>query len=68
MAPSAFDFAVAWNGEDHLFVEDLEFDGLKCAKADNIDAFGRMVMVSLMGIDDVRGWFYMRGLEWEDVK
>ncbi|PSN72091.1 hypothetical protein BS50DRAFT_569647 [Corynespora cassiicola Philippines] len=68
VAPSAFDFAVAWNGEDHLFVEDLEFDGLKCAKADNIDAFGRMVMVSLMGIDDVRGWFYMRGLEWEDIK
>jgi hypothetical protein len=61
-APSAFDFAVAWNERKHHLVKDLDFtDVLEIAKADDIDVFGRMIMTGLMGIDDVKGWFHTRG-------
>jgi hypothetical protein len=61
-APSAFEFAVAWNERKHHLIKDLDFtDMLEVAKADDIDVFGRMLMTGLMGIDDVQGWFHTRG-------
>jgi hypothetical protein len=61
-APSAFDFAVAWNERKHHLVKDLDFtEVLEMANADDIDVFGRMIMTGLMGADDVKGWFHTRG-------
>ncbi len=61
-AKNAFDFAMAWNNEKHFLVKGLDFtDVLRDAKPDDLDVFAKMMLVGLQGIDDVRGWFYMRG-------
>lgn len=61
-AKSAFDFAVAWNEKSHFLVKDLDFsEVMRDAEPDDVDDFAKMMLVGLMGIDDVRGWFYMKG-------
>lgn len=61
-AQSAFDFATAWNEKEHYLVCDLDLgEVLRNANANDIDIFGRMMMVGLLGIDDVRGWIHTRG-------
>jgi hypothetical protein len=34
---------------------------LSSADADDIDAFGRMLLVGLLGKDDVSGWLHSKG-------
>ncbi|KAF2178892.1 hypothetical protein K469DRAFT_598139 [Zopfia rhizophila CBS 207.26] len=61
-ASSAFEFAVAWNEKRHFLVKDLDFtEVLETAQPEDIDVFGRMLLVATMGIDDVKGWFHARG-------
>lgn len=61
-ASSAFDFAKAWNEKDRLLVEDVNFDSLLAnALPDDVDLFGRMLLVAKLGIDEVRGWFDFKG-------
>jgi len=61
-AKSPFDFAKAWNEKKHFLVKDLEFqEVLKEADAQDIDVFGRMIMVGVIGVDDIRGWIHTRG-------
>jgi hypothetical protein len=61
-AQSAFDFAVAWNEKPHYLIKDLDMnDLLKNARVDDIDLFGRVILIGMMGIDDVRGWFHTHG-------
>ena len=36
-------------------------DMLKEARADDVDAFGRILLTSLMGIDEAKGWFLTKG-------
>ncbi|OAL49664.1 hypothetical protein IQ07DRAFT_511121 [Pyrenochaeta sp. DS3sAY3a] len=61
-ARTAFDFAVAWNDRKHFLVKELDFtELLRDAKPDDVDTFGRMMMIGLQGIDDIRGWFHSRG-------
>ncbi|UPX14244.1 uncharacterized protein EKO05_0004733 [Ascochyta rabiei] len=61
-ATTAFDNAVAWNEKKHFLVHDLDFtDVLRDARPDDIDSFGRTMLVGLQGIDDFKGWFYTRG-------
>jgi hypothetical protein len=61
-AKSAFAFAVAWNEKNHLLVKDLNLAPLlETARPDDIDTYGKMVMIGVMGIDDIEGWFYTRG-------
>lgn len=61
-ANSAFDFAKAWNEKDRLLVDNMNFDHLLAvAQPDDIDVFGRMLLVAKMGIDEVRGWFDIHG-------
>lgn len=60
-AKSAFDFAVVWNEKPHHLVKELDFtDLLKTVRPEEIDTFGRMMLAGVMGIDDVKGWFYTR--------
>ena len=61
-AASAFEFAVAWNEKKHYLVKGLDFtDVLEQAKCEDVDVFSKMMMTSIMGIDDVRGWCHTRG-------
>lgn len=61
-AQSAFDFAVAWSEKDHFVVHDLDFTAvLENAQPDEVDLFGRMLMVTLLGIDGAKAWFYAKG-------
>ncbi|ORX94935.1 hypothetical protein BCR34DRAFT_620034 [Clohesyomyces aquaticus] len=61
-ATNAIDFALAWNERNHLLVSDMDLAGvLETAAPDDIDVFGRMIMTGIIGIDDVKGWFYTRG-------
>jgi hypothetical protein len=61
-AESAFDFAKAWNGKDRLLVDNMSFDHLlENAQPEDIDSFGRMLLVASLGIDEVRGWFDVKG-------
>lgn len=61
-AQSAFDFAVAWAEKPHFIVYNLDFSSLlQNAQPDDIDTFGRMLLVTLIGIDEARAWFHIRG-------
>jgi hypothetical protein len=63
-AKSPFEFAKAWNEKKRFIVKSLDFqEVLKEADAQDVDVFGRMMMVGVMGVDDVRGWIYTRGGE-----
>ncbi|KAF6834180.1 hypothetical protein CMUS01_06253 [Colletotrichum musicola] len=55
-------FAVAWRERHHFVVDKEAFaEVLRVAGPDDIDAFGRMLMVGALGIEDTRLWFYNRG-------
>lgn len=61
-AQSAFDFAVAWAERPHFVVYNLDFSSVFLnARPDDIDLFGRMLLVTLVGIDEARAWFHVRG-------
>lgn len=61
-ATDAFEFAVAWNTKKHFLVKELDFtEVLKDAGPGDVDLFSKMILVGLRGLDDVRGWFYMKG-------
>ncbi|KAJ5090265.1 hypothetical protein N7532_008949 [Penicillium argentinense] len=59
---SAFDFAVAWTEQQHHIVYNLNFEPvLQSAHPDEVDLFGRMLLVTVLGIDKAKAWFYTRG-------
>ncbi|KAF2007057.1 hypothetical protein P154DRAFT_421339 [Amniculicola lignicola CBS 123094] len=61
-APSAFDFAMAWNQKNHFLVRGLDVaELLESAQPDDIDVFGRVILTGMLGIDDVKGWFHTKG-------
>ncbi|EUC47386.1 hypothetical protein COCMIDRAFT_24709 [Bipolaris oryzae ATCC 44560] len=61
-ATNAFDFAMSWNAKNHFVVKGLDFTNLlKEAQPDDLDVFGNILLISLQGIDDIRGWYHIRG-------
>ncbi|GKT51458.1 transcription factor IIIA [Colletotrichum spaethianum] len=61
-APDVVDFAVAWREKRHFVVTKGNFDDiLRDAAADDVDLFGRILIVGAMGIDEARLWFHNRG-------
>ncbi|KAF9885989.1 hypothetical protein FE257_012167 [Aspergillus nanangensis] len=61
-AQSAFDFAVAWAEKEHFVVVNADFSGaLRNAQPDDVDLFGKMLLVTVLGVDEVRAWFHSRG-------
>jgi hypothetical protein len=61
-AQNAFDFAMAWNERKHFLVKGMDLsDLLATARPDDIDMFGKVVLTSMVGIDDMRGWYHTRG-------
>jgi hypothetical protein len=62
-AKDAVSFARAWNQRRFYVIRDCTFDGiLREGRAEDVDAFGRMLMSSAMGIEEAEGWFASRGL------
>ncbi|KAE8147342.1 hypothetical protein BDV25DRAFT_132164 [Aspergillus avenaceus] len=62
LAQDPVGFAEAWTMEDHFLVGELNFERvLVDAKASDVDAFGRMLLVTFMGIEQARTWFLVRG-------
>lgn len=61
-AQSAFDFAVAWAEKPHFVMLNLDFEwALTSAQPEDLDSFGRMLLVTILGIDSTRAWFHGRG-------
>ncbi|XHG01014.1 hypothetical protein AWENTII_004420 [Aspergillus wentii] len=61
-ARDAFDFAVAWTDKPHLVVQNGDFSGLlEVAKGEDVDLFGKMLLVTVLGVEKVKAWFYERG-------
>lgn len=61
-AISAFDFAVAWSEKQHHIVYNLDFEPiLQNAQPNEVDLFGRMLLVTILGIDKAKAWFHIRG-------
>lgn len=61
-AKSPLEFVIAWNQKNHYLVKDMDFsEMLSSADADDVDAFGRMLLVGLLGKDDVSGWLHSKG-------
>jgi hypothetical protein len=61
-AKNAFEFGVAWNEKEHFLVQELDFTKvLSDAKPDDLDTFARTILVGIKGLDDMKGWFHMRG-------
>lgn len=61
-ATNAVDFAMSWNTKNHFVVKDLDFTYiLENAQPDDLDVFANMLLISLQGIDDIRGWYCTRG-------
>lgn len=61
-ASNAFDFAVAWTEKQHHIVYNLDFEPvLQNAQPGEVDLFGRMLLVTALGIDKANAWFHIRG-------
>ncbi|KAL3476998.1 hypothetical protein BJX99DRAFT_133816 [Aspergillus californicus] len=61
-AGSAIEFAAAWAGREHFIVRNVNFENvLAFAGVDDVDCFGRMLLVTSRGVDRVREWFGGKG-------
>ncbi|PWY72154.1 hypothetical protein BO94DRAFT_539281 [Aspergillus sclerotioniger CBS 115572] len=61
-AQTAFDFAVAWNENQHFLICNADFVGaLQSARPADVDLFGRMLLSTVLGVDQAKAWFYSRG-------
>jgi hypothetical protein len=61
-APSAYDFRAAWVGKRRFEVRRMDLaEVLREAEPADVDGFGRMFLVAIMGVDETRGWFAARG-------
>ncbi|KAB5513094.1 hypothetical protein GE09DRAFT_1047205 [Coniochaeta sp. 2T2.1] len=61
-AGDAFEFALAW-GEGRRFVVNNNTikDVLNEARGDEIEDFGKMILTTMMGIDETKGWLHSVG-------
>lgn len=49
-----------------MLVEDMNFDNILVnGQPDDLDPFGRMLLIARLGIDEVRGWFDFKGGRFE---
>lgn len=61
-AESPLAFARAWHQGRHLVVENTDFSiVLGQAKAEDVDAYGRIILTSLIGKDEAEVWFAAKG-------
>ncbi|PNP85434.1 hypothetical protein FNYG_01263 [Fusarium nygamai] len=65
-AQDAVDFALAWRNEKHFVINVSAPNFLEAiiqdAQKDDIDAFGKICLTSLMGLTEAKGWLAMKGI------
>ncbi|CAI6340200.1 unnamed protein product [Periconia digitata] len=63
-AASPLEFAERWNEKQHFLVRDLDFAHvLRDAAVEDLDVFGKMILVGSLGSEDMVAWFRMKGGE-----
>jgi hypothetical protein len=64
-APSAVDFAFAWQTRRHFVMsaaDETIFDEVvRDGRADDFETFGKMFLTAYMGVTQAKGWFLSRG-------
>ncbi|KFA80982.1 hypothetical protein S40288_00814 [Stachybotrys chartarum IBT 40288] len=61
-ASTPLEFAKAWRDSKHFVVTNAQFGAvLQEAQADDVDAFGKIFITSLLGIEEAEGWLASRG-------
>lgn len=61
-AETPVEFAKAWKEKNHFVVANAQFRKvLDEARADDVDAFGRILLSAVMGADGADGWLAARG-------
>jgi hypothetical protein len=61
-AKTPVEFAKAWRDRNHFVVTNAQFrQVINEAKADDVDAFGRILLSAMMGNDEADGWLAQRG-------
>ncbi|KAI9738304.1 MAG: hypothetical protein M1834_008802 [Cirrosporium novae-zelandiae] len=61
-AQTTFDFKIAWNNHPRFVVKDLNIkDFLENAKADDVDGYTKLIMVTCIGTDNVKEWLLEKG-------
>jgi len=61
-AQNPVDFAIAWREKRQFTIMGGSFAHvLRDAEPEDVDKFGRMMMVSVLGIDEASMWFYRKG-------
>jgi len=61
-ADSAVDFAKQWARTGHFVIRDGGIDVIvREAAAEDVDFFGRVILTSVLGVDEAEGWFASKG-------
>ncbi|KAJ9137783.1 Regulator of drug sensitivity 1 [Coniochaeta hoffmannii] len=61
-ARDAFEFALAWRDRRHFVVNNTSIKQVLIeAQGDDVEEFGKMILTTLMGIDETKGWLHSRG-------
>ncbi|KAL4983376.1 hypothetical protein BDW68DRAFT_181635 [Aspergillus falconensis] len=61
-ASSTVEFAEAWAEKEHFIVRNVDFSKvLSEAEPGDVDVLGRMLLVTSLGVERVREWFFGRG-------
>lgn len=61
-AESSLAFGKAWRERKHVVIDNTDFQiAFGQAQADDLDLFGRMMLTSVIGVDEAEGWFASRG-------
>ena len=61
-ARNVMDFATAWNERKHYVLQNVDFtDLIANGHADDLDEFGKSLLVAYMGADEAKGWLHAHG-------
>ncbi|KAL4886859.1 hypothetical protein BJY04DRAFT_212830 [Aspergillus karnatakaensis] len=61
-APTALDFALVWSEREHWIVRNANFEKMLTeASPGDVDVLGRMLLVTIHGVDKLKEWFVSRG-------
>jgi hypothetical protein len=67
-ARSPLDFASAWNERDHLQLWQQDCSRvMTAAMPEDLDIFGKMHLVAVLGIDDIKGWYRTKGSDFDNT-
>ncbi|KAM7203423.1 hypothetical protein V8F20_004017 [Naviculisporaceae sp. PSN 640] len=61
-APDALSFATAWKTKEHFMVKNGNFTAVfEHANGDDVGTFGKLLITTMIGVDETRHWLQSRG-------